>query len=468
MFHCRFLQVALVKTLRAVLRRAKARARWECYRIARRLKSPLRRLHTGTKNQWEDDFRQSRKALQQLCENLLRFWFPQVLDTENGGYRLHHDLSGRWKGPANKNVVGQARTTWFLSYLARSRHGKEEYLQAARHGYEFLMEYMRDPQWGGFYWEVDSTGKQVTKSGKHLYGQAFALFAISEFAMAANDMTAAEAAQKLFETIERMAHDKEFGGYREFFQRDWNAAPLPERGYLGAMPEMKSLNTHLHLMEALTTYFSLTKHFSLPGKALARERLTELLIIQSNAVVRKLDGACTNRHRRDWTPLRGQHDDRVNYGHDLENISFLIEACTAMGIPFAPLMNLFRTLFEQTARYGFDRRRGGFYASGFLQMRADSLRKIWWIQAEALLAIMHLFLKTRDALYWHYFLRTLSWILGHQLDHGCGEWHQRIERDGKPSGDKAGPWKTPYHTGRAVFSCLDMLNDLDAKPAGAA
>lgn len=448
-----------------LLRQVKARVRWECYRITRRRGRLVRRLHGGKAPDWKHDFKRRRRALESLREHLLRFWYPQVLDKENGGYRLHHDMGGRWKGPANKNLVGQARTALFFSYLARSKYGNEQHLQAARHGYQFLMAALNDSQHGGFYWEVDWTGKVVTKSGKHLYGQAFALYALSEYAMASKDMAAAEAARQLFDVMERNAHDAKYGGYREFFQRDWSAVPEGEPGYLSAIPNTKFLNTHLHLLEALTTYFALTKHFSLSGEALARERLIELIMIQSNAVVRKRDGACTDRHQRDWTPRRGRRDDRVNYGHDLENIWLLIEACRAAGIPHAPLMDLFRTLFEQTFRYGFDHRWGGFLAAGYLGTRADSRDKIWWIQAEGMICALHMYLQTRKAFYWDSFARTLDWIMQYQLDEGCGEWHERVEPNGNPSGDKAGHWKTSYHTGRAILSCLEMLTVLEGEYA---
>ena len=49
-----------------------------------------------------------------------------------------------------------------------------------KHGYRFLKEKMWDAKNGGFYWEVDASGNQKLKSRKHLYGQAFGLYALSE------------------------------------------------------------------------------------------------------------------------------------------------------------------------------------------------------------------------------------------------------------------------------------------------
>ena len=83
------------------------------------------------------------------------------------------------------------------------------------------------------------------------------------------------------------------------------------------------MNTHLHLLEAITSFCSFTED------ALARERLMELILINSNSVVRKDIGACTDRYLENWQPLTGPAYQRISYGHDLENIWLLMEACKA-------------------------------------------------------------------------------------------------------------------------------------------
>ena len=87
-----------------------------------------------------------------LLENILPFWYPQTIDKERGGYRLNHDVEGKWRGPSPKALVTQARTLWFFSRLCNSPYGKPEYLEAARHGFEFLRDRMWDQEYGGFYW----------------------------------------------------------------------------------------------------------------------------------------------------------------------------------------------------------------------------------------------------------------------------------------------------------------------------
>ena len=401
------------------------------------------------------DFLQSQEILEKiLTYNILPFWYPEVVDLEEGGYQLNHDLQGKRRGRANKRLVTQARTVWFFARLANSRYGTREHLEATRHGYEFLYKRFWDQEFGGFYWEVDSSGSTITMPDKHLYAQAFGLYALSEYAIASGDSSATDLARKLFYLLEDYAHDSQYGGYQEFFQRDWTNAPTNQKSYLNVFPSIKLMNTHLHLLEGITTYYFLTKEMR------AKERLTEMILILSNSVVRKTVGACTEQHQRDWTPLYTPQGARVSYGHDLENIWLLIEACQTLEISQGLLLDLYRTLFGYTLRYGFDRKAGGFYYSGFYNTSADRREKIWWVQAEGLVSALQMYRLTGEEIYRHCFLQTLEWIVKYQVDWEYGDWYAEVGR-GKRSGDKAGFWKSPYHNGRAMIQCLELLPTLE-------
>ncbi len=78
---------------------------------------------------------------------------------------------------------------------------------------------------GGFYWEVDVTGDKKLQRNKHLYGQAFALYALSEYYLATGKQEALDLAIQLFNVMEAKAHDKMYGGYLEWFNEDWTPAP---------------------------------------------------------------------------------------------------------------------------------------------------------------------------------------------------------------------------------------------------
>ncbi|MBD2459418.1 AGE family epimerase/isomerase [Oscillatoria sp. FACHB-1407] len=388
-----------------------------------------------------------------LLQNIVPFWYPQTLDRQEGGYRLNHDLQSQYQGASEKYLVSQARTLWFFSRLSNSPYGTDDHRKAAQHGYQFLRDRLWDKEYGGFYWIVDASGATPLQIGKHLYGQAFALYALSEYAIASQDTTALELANQLFTCLEQYAYDAQHGGYRECFQRDWQ--PMSTKiGYLGVPPTFKLLNTHLHLLEAFTIYYSVTQDVNV------HKRLMELIVITSNAVVRKQIGVCTDQHHLDWTPVNSRENQQVSYGHMLETVWLLAIACQTVELSNHPLLDLYRSFFRYALQYGCDRRRGGFYESGYYNTSANQRKKIWWVQAECLVAALQMYQLTKEDLYLQCFYRTLDWIVKYQVDWQQGEWYMEILPNGQPSGCKAGAWKAPYHNGRAMLQCLALLTDL--------
>jgi len=386
-----------------------------------------------------------------LQENIAKFWYDKSLDRVNGGYTINFGPKGELKGPGTKMIVTQARTIWLFARLARAGYDGDKNIEAAEHGYRFLKEKMWDAENGGFYWEVDATGNEKLKAQKHLYGQSFALYAISEYYLATQRQDVLDFAIRLFDLLEEKSHDKKFGGYIEFFNEDWTPVPDGESSYMGAPAGMKLMNTHLHLMEAMTTFYRAGK---LP---LARERLLELIDIESNAVVRKNLGACTDKYDRDWTPRLEAGYAQVSYGHDIENIWLLMDACDAAGISNYPFADLYRTLFDYSYKYGYDQGAGGFYYTGLFNQPADVLTKVWWVEAEAVVSALYMHRLTGDPQYLDIFEQTYDYIEKHLVDWEYGEWHANITARGAVQGDKANTWKAGYHSGRSMIECLEIL-----------
>jgi mannose/cellobiose epimerase-like protein (N-acyl-D-glucosamine 2-epimerase family) len=386
-----------------------------------------------------------------LLENIASFWYDKCLDRVNGGYTINFGPKGETKGPGTKMIVTQARTMWLFARLARAGYGGDEYIEAAEHGYRFLKEKMWDAENGGFYWQVDATGNEKLQPRKHLYGQSFALYAISEYYLATERQDVLDFAIRFFELLEEKSHDEIYGGYIEFFNEDWTPVPAGESSYMGTPAELKLMNTHLHLTEAMTTFYRACK---LP---LARERLLELINIESNSVVRKDLGACTDKYDRDWTARLDSGYARVSYGHDIENIWLLMDACDAAGISNYPFGDLYRTLFGYSVKYGYDQGAGGFYDSGLFNQPADNLTKVWWVEAEAVVSALYMHRMTGDPQFLDIFEQTYDYIEKQLVDWEHGEWHASVTTRGAVQGDKANNWKAGYHSGRAMIECLEIL-----------
>ncbi len=392
--------------------------------------------------------------LEQALDNIVTFWFPRCIDEVNGGYHLNHGTHGEDLGPGPKMVISQARMLWLCSRLAQEGYRTSEMLAWADHGYRFLTERMQDHRFGGYYWLVraDGTPRRVRK---HICGQAFVLYAFAQYAAASGRDEALTAAASLFELVEERAHDSVHGGYIEAFRRNWEA-PYPwQRPYVGGgASRHKSLNTHLHYLEALAAYQRVTPH------PVIRDRLAELIGIQTSQVFGAFGDASTNLFERDWTPVLRKPDARYSYGHDLENIWLIVDACKAAGVPVEPYLPQFRRVFDTSLRLGFDHEHGGFYFSGLPGEPSDERDKWWWVQAEAMVAALTMCQLTSEASYYEVFEKTWRFVDEHMIDWQNGEWFHSIGPDGKPKSPKASEWKAGYHTGRAVLECLQILRAL--------
>jgi mannobiose 2-epimerase len=390
-----------------------------------------------------------------LTDNLLPVWLPAALHPE-GGYAT----PGTPIEPT-RDLVAQAQVFWFAARLAAAGHRRTEALAFAAHGFRFLNERLWDAQHGGCYWRVARTG-EPTHPRKHLYGQAMALYALSEYALASGASPPRDLAWRLFEALERHAHDDDHPGFREFFERDWSPVPGDQISYLECRADAKQFNTHIHLMEAFTRFATLT------DDGLVRDRLAELVHIQSELAVRGNHGH--DVHDRAWQPCTGGAYDRVVYGHDLENAWMLLDACAVLQQP--PPEALLHATTTACYEHGWDHVRGGYCYSGNRGAAASERRKVWWVQAEALLCALRMYQHTRHPPYFRQFLETLAWIETHQVDQPGGEWHLRLSALGQPSGDRVGltghqgSWKTPYHAGRALLAGGEILDALRADAHG--
>lgn len=397
-----------------------------------------------------------------LRDNILKFWLEKSIDRQHGGYYMHFDAQGQRKTENSKAIVTQARTLWLFARASRNDFegeglpSRDSLLAAARHGWEGLRDHLWDHQHGGFFWTVDPAAGKVTSPGKHLYGQSFALYGLAEYYRASQESDALGLADRLVDYLERAAYDTRYGGYEEYFEPNWSKPPEGTQGYMG-LSHWKLMNTHLHLLEAFTTYLQARE------TPLARRRLEELVQIQSSAVVRKQLGACTDKYQRDWTPITDGANGRVSYGHDLENVWLLVDANRALGHASYPLRDLFLALWDYSLRYGYDATQGGFYYWGNPNQQASGREKSWWVQAEVLVSALTMYEMTGEARFLDVFAKTWDLVLNKMVDRKSGEWHSRINEQGIADGDKANNWKSGYHNGRAMIECMKLLKRLEMR-----
>jgi cellobiose epimerase len=384
-----------------------------------------------------------------LENNILKFWLTHAYDREYGGMLGWLDRQGNPIAPGTKSLVQQSRVVWTFAAAYRL-DPKPEYRDAATYTLKFLRDKMRDDKNGGLYWLVDREGK-VLADKKHLYGESFAIYALAEYARAFNDSPSRKEALALFQLIDAQAHDARNGGYHEPFSRTWR--PLPSDTTLGPAG-LKTMNTHIHLLESLTTLYRAT------GDPLVRKRVEELLNICLEKIVDSRRGYARLYFTDDWKPAGDTNTS--SYGHDIE-LSWLIEeSAEALGRPRGPqVLAVSHALVEHTLRDGTDREHGGVYDSGPADGPAKSQLKVWWVEAETLVGLLNAYQLTSRAEYRALFDQQARYVLANFVDKEYGEWFNTIEPDGRISGDKTDEWKGPYHAGRA---CMEIIRRLQKTP----
>lgn len=267
------------------------------------------------------------------------------------------------------------------------------------------------------------------------------------------------AAKALFETLEENAYDREFGGYIEFFEREWN--PVTEArggGYVGAIGH-KTYNTHLHLLESYAELYR-----AWPEERV-RKRLAELLTINTSTVRFPSVNNNVDAFLRDWSIVQEPRNLRASYGHDVECVWLVMDAARTVGLSPALLLNWARGLSENCLKVGYDEEHGGFFNGGPLGKPADDLKKTWWVQTEALLGMLEMYRLTGESKYYEAFARTLDFCEKFQIAKEGG-WWATLSTDGSATNDqtRTSQWQGAYHNGRALLLSAKWLEELSRKP----
>ena len=214
------------------------------------------------------------------------------------------------------------------------------------------------------------------------------------------------AAQDLFRVLEEKAHDHRHGGYVEFFTEDWR--PITDSkgsNYIGP-PGTMTYNTHLHLLEALTELYRVWPD------SLVRQRLAELLVINTDTV-RHPEFPCNiDGWQPDWRMIETPANLRASYGHDVECAWLVLDAGRALGLPSALHRSWAEALCGYSLKYGYDRKHGGFFYTGPPGKPADDTKKEWWVEAEALVSMLELYRLTGKDEYYAAFAQTLDFVGG--------------------------------------------------------
>lgn len=381
--------------------------------------------------------------------HLLNWWTNHAQDFENGGFygEIANDNLAYPKAP--KGLVLHARIlyTFSAAYLLQKR---PQDLTIAKRAYNYLIAHFLDPIDGGFYWSVNPNGHKLDDK-KQAYGQAFAIYGLAEYYKAAQEPAALEFAKTTFQLLEKHSFDPGNLGYIEASAHDWqpiNDLRLSEKD----QNEKKSMNTHLHIIEAYANLYTVWRSEHL--KTVVKHLL-------SNFKQHIIDPKTHHLHLF-FTETWEIKSSLISFGHDIEAAWLLQEAAEIIGDENEV------TIFKDMAIKMAIATEKGLSPLGGLFHEYDPASRHWikefhwWPQAEAMVGFFNAFESNGEKRFLNHVFNSWLFIKNHLKDNKNGEWFWGVHEDGSimQGEDKAGFWKCPYHNGRALMELMKRLAKL--------
>lgn len=375
----------------------------------------------------------------ELTDNILPYWMNKMCNPEGG---FHGRIDGCEVLDASAPIGGimTARILWTFASAYRLL-GNPEYLEMALKAKNILISHFYDSEFGGTYWSLNADYTPLDTK-KQIYAIAFAIYGLAELNRATGDEQALDYAIKLFHAIEDHSYDEEKDGYFEAFTRSWEQIEDMRLSEKDAN-ENKTMNTHLHVIEAYTCLYRVWKD------SLLEKRLRGLIDIFDKYILAE-NGHLKLFFDDDWNCGY----DIFSYGHDIEASWLLHEAALVLGDKekLALVESRIPGIVAASTE-GFTPEGGMIYEKISDEIDAD---RHWWVQAEAAVGYFNL---------WEHFgaqeglenaIHCWEYIKNHIIDKENGEWVWSIRADGSVNRDedKAGFWKCPYHNGRM---CLEII-----------
>lgn len=386
-----------------------------------------------------------RDELTKELHSILQWWTEHMMD---GARDFHGEMDAfdQIVPHAPKGLVMYSRILWTFS-AAYQVEPRENYLTIAKRAYEGLLHQFQDEHLGGFFWSLGQTGKPLDKR-KQLYGQAFALYGLTEYAAAAKLPEALDKAKEIFALLEGKGKDSLHGGYWEARADDWSG--LEDMRLSEKDPNVaKSMNTHLHILEA---YTRLAKEW--PDEYVVHA-IDHLLTLFKKYIIRHSTARQQLYFMADWTPV----GDFESYGHDIEASWLLYEAACLPGLEKRKSEFGDLALQMATATSAAIDSDGGLFYEKDLANNHLSKEKHWWPQAEAMVGFFNAWEIGKEEIQLKRSWKAWEFIKESIRDRKNGEWFWGIDSDRKvlllP---KAGFWKCPYHNGRA---CLEIIKRIE-------
>lgn len=371
----------------------------------------------------------------QLINSTVPFWFPRSYDHDYGGFLLMRDRDGSLIDD-DKAVWIQGRATWLLSTLFNTVEKRQEWLDGAKLGYEFLSKYCFDTD-GRMFFHVTRSGEPIRKR-RYFFSETFAVIAFAAYAKASGNSEAADRARQIFGDCIAYAN-----GEKILEPKYTNTRPS-----MGIGVPMIMINTAQQLRETI-------------GDDRCDEWIdTWIRTIEKNFV--KDDIRCVMEQVAPDGSIIDHIDGRtLNPGHAIEGAWFILHEAMYRDND-QKLINLGCRMLDYMWERGWDKEHGGIlyfrdvYHKPVQEYWQDM--KFWWPHNETIIATLLAFLMTGNKKYaqWHQMVHDYSY--SKFLDQEYGEWYGYLHRNGDVAQTAKGNlFKGPFHLPRQEWYCARIL-----------
>ena len=376
-----------------------------------------------------------------LLNDVIPFWLNHSKDEQYGGFLTCLDREGK-VFDTDKFVWLQFRQVWCFSMLYNQVEKKQEWLDFAIQGAEFMRKYGKDDQ-GNFYFSLNREGLPLIQP-YNIFSDCFASMAFAQLYKATGTEEYGKLAVQTFNNIIRK-RDNPKGKYSKAFPgtRDLQSFSLP----------MILCNLVLELEHLL-------------DKEIIEQTINDGLHSVMDIFYQDDLGIILENVKPDGSFSDSFEGRLVNPGHGLESMWFVMDIAERRN-DIALIHKAVDTTLN-ILEYGWDKEFGGILyfmdVKGHPPQQLEWDQKLWWVHVETLISLLKGYFHTGDKRCWDWFEKVHQYTWKHFPDPEFGEWFGYLNRRGEvllPL--KGGKWKGCFHVPRGLYQCWKTLEKIEKK-----
>ena len=390
------------------------------------------------------DFKQlAQQYKSELLDRVMPFWMEKSIDKEFGGYFTCLERDGE-VFDTDKFIWLQGREVWMLSTLYNKVEKRQEWLDAAIQGAEFLKKYGHDGNLN-WYFALDREGNPLVEP-YNIFSYTFAVIAFGQLSIATGNQEYAEIAKKTFDIVLSKQNNP---------KGKWCKAAPGARALKSFALPMILCNVALEIESLLDKEFL--------------DKTIETCVHEVMDVFYRPELGLIVEHLGTDNEMVDCMDGRLlNPGHAIEALWFIMDLGKRLGDN--ALIEKAVKIALAEVEYGWDKEYEGiFYFMDRLNRPMQQLewdQKLWWVHIETLITMIKGYELTGNEQCLEWFERIHNYVWSHFMDPEYPEWYGYLNRRGEVLLTlKGGKWKGCFHVPRGLMQVYQSLERIAAKQA---